>query len=55
MEGYSVILAINGIEALKEFRSANGTIDLIVLDVMLPELSGFDVCEEIRKEKKNSR
>jgi two-component system alkaline phosphatase synthesis response regulator PhoP len=48
MEGYAVTSAINGIEALKEFRK--GTFDLILLDVMLPEMNGFDVCEEIRKE-----
>lgn len=48
LEGYTVTTAVTGIEALKEFRKAE--FDLIILDVMLPELSGFDVCEEIRKE-----
>jgi len=48
LESYAVTTAKTGIEALKEFR--NGNFDLIVLDVMLPEMSGFDVCEEIRKE-----
>ncbi len=48
LEGYVVTPATNGIEALKEFRK--GTFDLILLDVMLPEMNGFDVCEEIRKE-----
>lgn len=48
MEGYTVTPAITGIEALKEFRKNN--FDLVILDVMLPELSGFDVCEDIRKE-----
>lgn len=48
LEGYEVKTAINGIEALKKFRSS--TPDLILLDVMLPEINGFDVCEEIRKE-----
>jgi two-component system alkaline phosphatase synthesis response regulator PhoP len=50
LEGYSVTPAITGIEALKEFRKKN--FDLILLDVMLPEMNGFDVCEEIRKENK---
>jgi two-component system alkaline phosphatase synthesis response regulator PhoP len=50
LEGYSVTPAITGIEALKEFRKNN--FDLILLDVMLPEMNGFDVCEEIRKENK---
>jgi two-component system alkaline phosphatase synthesis response regulator PhoP len=48
LEGYAVSTAITGIEALNQFR--NGDFDLIVLDVMLPEMNGFDVCEEIRKE-----
>lgn len=48
LEGYAVTPAITGIEALKEFRKKN--FDLVILDVMLPEINGFDVCEEIRKE-----
>jgi two-component system alkaline phosphatase synthesis response regulator PhoP len=48
LEGYAVVFAITGIDALKEFRKQS--FDLIVLDVMLPEMNGFDVCEEIRKE-----
>jgi two-component system alkaline phosphatase synthesis response regulator PhoP len=48
LEGYEVKTAIDGIDALKKFRSTS--FDLIILDVMLPELNGFDVCEEIRKE-----
>jgi two-component system alkaline phosphatase synthesis response regulator PhoP len=48
LEGYAITTAITGIEALKEFRKKD--FDLIILDVMLPEMNGFDVCEEIRKE-----
>lgn len=48
LEGYTVTPAITGIEALKEFRKNN--FDLVILDVMLPEINGFDVCIEIRKE-----
>lgn len=48
LEGYSVSTAVTGIEALKEFRKKN--FNLIILDVMLPEMTGFDVCEQIRKE-----
>ncbi len=48
LEGYTVTPAVTGIEALKEFRKND--FDLVILDVMLPEINGFDVCEEIRKE-----
>lgn len=48
LEGYDVTIAKDGIEALKNFRK--GEFQLIILDVMLPEMNGFEVCEEIRKE-----
>ena len=48
LEGYKVILATDGQQALDKFR--NGHFDLIILDVMLPEIDGFDVCETIRLE-----
>lgn len=48
LEGYAVTTADNGIEALKNFRK--DTFHLIILDVMLPEMNGFDVCEQIRQE-----
>lgn len=50
LEGYEVVQAITGKQALKEFKSKK--IDLIVLDVMLPEMDGFTVCENIRTENK---
>lgn len=50
LEGYNVTLAVSGIDALLEFRKR--TYDLIILDVMLPGMNGFEVCEEIRKENK---
>ncbi|WP_027418068.1 response regulator transcription factor [Crocinitomix catalasitica] len=46
LEGFHVDVALNGKEALEKFDSKY---DLVVLDVMLPEMSGFDVCLEIRK------
>lgn len=46
-EGYDVAVARTGTEALARWRE--GGIDAIVLDVMLPELSGFSVCEQIRQ------
>lgn len=48
LEGYEVSIARNGSEALNEFKKE--TFNLIILDVMLPEINGFDVCEQIRKE-----
>lgn len=50
LDGYTVTTAITGTEALKTFKKAH--FDLVVLDVMLPEMDGFDVCEAIRKENK---
>mgnify|MGYP003328627223 CR=1 FL=1 len=50
LENYLVTSAETGIEALKEFRK--GVFDLVILDVMLLEMSGFDVCEAIRLENK---
>lgn len=46
-EGFQVIIANDGPSALNLFQSA-GPFDLIVLDVMLPELSGFEVATHIR-------
>ena len=46
-EGYEVIEAENGNEGLRQ--SEAGRPDLILLDLMLPDVSGFDVCREIRK------
>ena len=45
-EGYRVAVAANGEEALRRFRSE--TPDLVLLDVMMPRMSGYDVCREIR-------
>ncbi|MGI8606569.1 MAG: response regulator, partial [Gaiellaceae bacterium] len=46
--GFAVTTAPDGRQGLLEFRQ--GTFDLVVLDVMLPELDGFEVCREIRRE-----
>ncbi|MHB1454008.1 MAG: response regulator transcription factor [Saccharofermentanales bacterium] len=46
-EGYATIVAFNGREALDLFRSFQP--DVILLDVMMPLIDGFEVCREIRK------
>jgi DNA-binding response OmpR family regulator len=45
-EGYDVVPALDGREALERLRDNN--FDLVVLDVMLPRMDGFDVCRAIR-------
>ncbi len=45
--GYDVDAAADGHDGLAKARS--GKFDLIILDVMLPGISGFDICEAVRK------
>ncbi|HLN06524.1 MAG TPA: response regulator, partial [Acidimicrobiales bacterium] len=45
-EGFSVTVARDGVEALERFEADRP--DLVLLDVMLPRLSGIDVCRAIR-------
>ena len=46
--GFSVLVATDGAEALKKARSQQP--DLVLLDLMLPELDGFAVCEILRRD-----
>ena len=46
-EGFNVEVARDGAEALSRFEKVNP--DIVLLDVMLPKVSGTDVCREIRK------
>lgn len=46
-EGFEVVVARDGAEALAKFDEWNP--DIMLLDVMLPKVSGTDVCREIRK------
>ena len=46
-DGYEIITASNGVEAIELFSSQ--PIDLILLDVMMPELDGFQTCQRIRE------
>lgn len=47
-EGYNVLEACNGLEAVTLFNQNQG-IDLVILDVMMPVLKGWEVCREIRQ------
>lgn len=47
-EGYEVITASTGVDGVEKSRTANPS--LVLLDLMLPEMSGFDVCRQIRQE-----
>jgi len=49
-EGFTVVTAMTGTEALRKFEQ--GGIDLILLDLMIPEVSGTEVCRQIRAKSK---
>ena len=46
-EGYEVDEAVDGMQAIQVCRKEN--FDLIIMDVMMPELDGFSACREIKK------
>ena len=45
--GYPVLTAVDGAEALEKIEADRP--DLVLLDVMMPRMSGFEVCEEVRR------
>lgn len=47
-EGFKVYVSNNGYDGLNEARKLKP--DLVLLDLILPDIDGFDVCEEIRKD-----
>ena len=52
MENYIVNSVYNGKNAISKFKE--GRYDLVILDVMLPGINGFDICESIRLEDKQT-
>jgi CheY-like chemotaxis protein len=47
--GYQVLLAENGLAGLELFRQKSAEIDLVLLDMIMPEMNGRDCFMEIRK------
>lgn len=47
-EGYQVITCSNGLEGIRKARSESP--DLVILDVMLPGLDGFEICHRLKTE-----
>lgn len=48
IENYRVTVTANGKDALSQFKNRHSEIDLVLLDVMLPDLSGYDLCKEFK-------
>jgi PAS domain S-box-containing protein len=51
--GYNVLAAGNGAEALRQAENFDGNIDLVLLDIMLPDMGGRDVCAGLLESRPN--
>ena len=51
-EGYDIVVAYGGQECLDKLKDI--TVDLILLDIMMPEIDGIQVCEKLAKNEKTS-
>lgn len=51
--GYEVVEAQDGAEALEQYDACCGDIDIAVLDVMMPNVDGLEVCKRLRAKNKN--
>ena len=47
-EGFEPIVALDGEEALRLFRDNEADIAMVLLDVMMPKMDGFEVCRQVR-------
>jgi two-component system alkaline phosphatase synthesis response regulator PhoP len=52
-EGYEVLTAVNGLEGLTKAKGENP--DLLILDVMLPGIDGFEICHRLRAESQTAQ
>lgn len=48
LENYKVTIAKSGKQALNLFKTEHNAINLVLLDVMLPEITGFELCKEFK-------
>ena len=51
-DGYSTLIACDGQQALEASRNHAGSICLLLSDVQMPRLNGFQLCEQIRQERR---
>ena len=51
VEGYDVVVAVDGQEVLD--KATTQTPDLIILDLMLPKLNGFEVCSRLKQDQQS--
>jgi two-component system response regulator MprA len=49
LEGYDVELAADGAEALERLEGDGAGVDLVVLDVLMPDVDGLEVCRRLRR------
>ena len=49
-EGLEPIVALDGKEALEKFSQHSGELAMVLLDVMMPEVDGFEVCRRLRRQ-----
>lgn len=52
-KGFHVLSSSNGKEALSSYNSYNGKIDLLISDISMPEMSGVDLVNQLRKDHPN--
>jgi len=51
--GYEVSTAVNGLEGLR--KAHDGAFDLVILDVMLPGIDGFEICFHLRNDPQTAK